>query len=305
VLDTAPSRKLLAERAVTQLITDLQTLAIVTDNCHSRIVDGAKIPMCDKVLSVSDPDAGYIHKGQREAVIGYKPQIARSRNGFITSIKLPRGNAADSAQLLDLVDDTTTRTGVNLRVVSVDDGYASTANMKALKQRNVEVVSINGAKGRKLTTDDDWNSPGHTEARGIRSAVESLMYTLKQGFNFDEVARRGLTAVLRGTIIPHLSPTRADIGLFVAILGTTISPYLFFWQTSEEVEEQEKDGTTDDPLEPGHLRHMRVDILAGMGSAVIVMFAIMVASGATLGAHGITTIKTAAQAARTRMANEM
>jgi NRAMP (natural resistance-associated macrophage protein)-like metal ion transporter len=103
--------------------------------------------------------------------------------------------------------------------------------------------------------------------------------------------------VLRATIVPTLSRTRPQIAALIAILGTTISPYLFFWQTSEEVEEQTKDGTTDDPLEPGHLRHMRVDILAGMGSAVIVMFAIMVAAGATLGAHGVTTITTAQQAA--------
>jgi Mn2+/Fe2+ NRAMP family transporter len=103
--------------------------------------------------------------------------------------------------------------------------------------------------------------------------------------------------VLRATIIPSLSWTRPQIAALIAILGTTISPYLFFWQTSEEVEESEKDGTSEDPLEPGHLRHMRVDILAGMGSAVIVMFAIMVASGATLGSHGITTITSAQQAA--------
>ena len=103
--------------------------------------------------------------------------------------------------------------------------------------------------------------------------------------------------VLRATIVPSLSWTRPQIAALIAILGTTISPYLFFWQASEEVEEQEKDGTSDDPLEPGHLRHMRVDILAGMGSAVIVMFAIMVASGATLGSNGITTITSAQQAA--------
>jgi IS5 family transposase len=193
-LDIAPSRKQLAQRAMSQLAADLQTLTTVTDNCHSRVLDGESVPMRDKVLSVSDPDAAYIAKGQREAVIGYKPQIARSRTGFITSLKVPRGNAPDSQQLLDLVDDTTTRTGVKLRVVSVDDGYASAANVEALTERNVDIVAINGAKGRKLTTDEQWDSDEHTHARNVRSAVESLMYTLKQGFNFDEVARRGLDA---------------------------------------------------------------------------------------------------------------
>lgn len=194
-LDMAPSRRLLAQRAVAQLQADLATLTAVTDNCQSRVLNGERVPMCDKVLSVSDPDAAYIAKGQREAVIGYKPQIARSRHGFVTSLKLPRGNAADSAQLLDLADDTTTRTGVKLRVVSVDDGYASAANVTALTKRNINVVAINGAKGKKLTSDEQWHSDEHAQARNLRSAVESLMYTIKQGFNFDEVARRGLDAV--------------------------------------------------------------------------------------------------------------
>ena len=102
--------------------------------------------------------------------------------------------------------------------------------------------------------------------------------------------------VLRSTFIPSLSWTPAELAALIAILGTTISPYLFFWQTSEEVEELTKSGETSD-VDPGHMRHMRADIFAGMGSAVLVMFAIMVASAATLGSAGITTVKTAAEAA--------
>jgi Mn2+/Fe2+ NRAMP family transporter len=102
--------------------------------------------------------------------------------------------------------------------------------------------------------------------------------------------------VLRSTFIPSLSWTPAELAALIAILGTTISPYLFFWQTSEEVEELTKSGETSD-VDPGHMRHMRADIFAGMGSAVSVMFAIMVASAATLGSAGITTVRTAAEAA--------
>jgi Mn2+ and Fe2+ transporters of the NRAMP family len=102
--------------------------------------------------------------------------------------------------------------------------------------------------------------------------------------------------VLRSTFIPSLSWTPAELAALIAILGTTISPYLFFWQTSEEVEELTKSGETSD-VDPGHMRHMRADIFAGMGSAVLVMFAIMVASAATLGSAGITTVRTAAEAA--------
>ena len=94
-----------------------------------------------------------------------------------------------------MVDEVIARTTVTPAVVSVDDGYASAQNKKALEDRNIDVISINGAKGRALTSDADWQSDVFGQARNKRSAVESLMYTLKQGFDFGEVARRGLPAV--------------------------------------------------------------------------------------------------------------
>src|SRR5439155_6910667 len=102
-------------------------------------------------------------------------------------------------------------------------------------------------------------------------------------------------SVLHRTLVPRVSWTRPEIAMLIAILGTTISPYLFFWQASEEVEERhlEKKHAVDRE----HLSLMRADVLAGMASAVLVMFAIMVASAATLGRHGVTTVQTAQQAA--------
>jgi NRAMP (natural resistance-associated macrophage protein)-like metal ion transporter len=102
-------------------------------------------------------------------------------------------------------------------------------------------------------------------------------------------------SVLRQTLVPRIAWTRPEIAMLIAILGTTISPYLFFWQASEEVEEKhlEKKHAVDRE----HLSLMRADVLAGMASAVLVMFAIMVASAATLGRKGVTTVQTAQQAA--------
>ena len=109
--------------------------------------------------------------------------------------RLPKGNAADSGQLVPMVDEVVRRTTVTPGTVSVDDGYASQANVDALRARNIKIISINGAKDRALTADADWNSEEFEGARNMRSAVESLMFTLKQGFDFGEVARRGLPAV--------------------------------------------------------------------------------------------------------------
>ena len=194
-LDLLPSRMAAATRVVTQMRGDVTALQTVIANCKARVIEYKKVPMADKTLSASDPDVGYIAKGQRDPVIGYKPQVARSGAGFITGILLPKGNASDSGQLVPMVEEVIRRTTVVPRIVNVDDGYASRANVDAVRNLKVAVVSISGSKGKALTASADWESDEYAHARDMRSAIESLMYTLKQGFNFGEVARRGLDAV--------------------------------------------------------------------------------------------------------------
>lgn len=107
---------------------------------------------------------------------------------------------------------------------------------------------------------------------------------------------------LRHTVVPSITFSKDQILLICAILGTTISPYLFFWQTSQEVEEQilkgevtvkqRQEGTTDRDL-----KSVRTDVWSGMFVSNLVMFFIIAACAATLYTHGITNIATADQAA--------
>jgi Mn2+/Fe2+ NRAMP family transporter len=97
-------------------------------------------------------------------------------------------------------------------------------------------------------------------------------------------------------LIPGFQPTLASVEALVAIFGTTISPYLFVWQAGEEVEER-KAGRIG-RVDASQIRVMRVDVVSGMSAGVLVMFAIMVSSAATLGAHGSKDVQTAAEAAR-------
>lgn len=194
-LDVEPSRRLMAERAVQWLRSDLGNLSRVIECCDARVMQGRKVPVADKVLSVSDSDAGFIAKGGREPVVGYKPQLGRSGAGFVVGLIVPRGNAADSGQLVPMFDEVVARTGVVPSVVSVDDGYASREGRGHLLNGGAQVVSISGAKGKKITSDCDWDSLDYVAARDGRSAVESLMFTIKHGFDFGRVARRGLDNV--------------------------------------------------------------------------------------------------------------
>jgi NRAMP (natural resistance-associated macrophage protein)-like metal ion transporter len=115
------------------------------------------------------------------------------------------------------------------------------------------------------------------------------------------LARPDWGAVLRATFIPRVEVSSAFLATFVGILGTTISPYLFFWQASQEVEDEraqgkatvkERQGATDDEL-----RSARTDVLTGMFFSNLVMYFIILTTAATLHAHGKTHIDTARQAA--------
>ncbi|MDQ1608425.1 MAG: hypothetical protein QOE16_1157 [Microbacteriaceae bacterium] len=112
--------------------------------------------------------------------------------------------------------------------------------------------------------------------------------------------------VLAGSLGTQFTLSPAYLGLVVAVLGTTISPYLFFWQSANRIEEMRAEGDDDDPRplkERPHqeakrkLRHARLDVFSGMFFSVLVMFAIMTATSATLGAHG-KSINSAADAAK-------
>ena len=100
------------------------------------------------------------------------------------------------------------------------------------------------------------------------------------------------------TFVPEIDGGKAALAALIAVFGTTVSPYLFFWQASEEVEEEIDHRDRGEPVTDEHVDAMRVDVIGGMVSAVFVAFAIVVAAAATLNANGITKIETAEQAAR-------
>jgi Mn2+/Fe2+ NRAMP family transporter len=107
--------------------------------------------------------------------------------------------------------------------------------------------------------------------------------------------------VIHAALIPSLKFEKEQILIVCAILGTTISPYLFFWQTSQEIEEEilagKKSVSARRGSSPGEMRAMRIDVWSGMLLSNLVMFFIIAACGAVLFPHGITNITSAAQAA--------
>jgi len=114
------------------------------------------------------------------------------------------------------------------------------------------------------------------------------------------VAKVDWRLALHMTLVPHVEWSRSFFSVLVAILGTTISPYLFFWQAAQEVEEEramgrnlaQRRGATRAELDA-----CRTDVITGMFASNAIMYFIIVTTAATLHAHGQTSISTAREAA--------
>lgn len=108
--------------------------------------------------------------------------------------------------------------------------------------------------------------------------------------------------ILKNAILPTINFNKNEIFMVCAILGTTISPYLFFWQTSQEVEEEILEGKTTiqerkNQTSLNEIKTMRTDVWSGMFFSNLVMFFIIVTCGHVLFKQGLTNIQTAAEAA--------
>jgi NRAMP (natural resistance-associated macrophage protein)-like metal ion transporter len=138
--------------------------------------------------------------------------------------------------------------------------------------------------------------------RKIASVLKYLAMVLLVYLIVPFFSKVNFTEVLKATFIPHIQWNKDYIGILVAILGTTISPYLFFWQATMEVEElQEKQTAHPKILLASHrmFREMKTDINFGMFFSNIVMFFIILTTGSVLaagGAHKIDTVQDAAEA---------
>ncbi len=115
------------------------------------------------------------------------------------------------------------------------------------------------------------------------------------------LARPDWAGVARATFLPHIEWTKSYIAVLVGILGTTISPYLFFWQAAQEVEEDRDHGKMTVAQRRGstnkELRIAKRDVITGMLLSNLVMYFLILTTAATLHAHGTKNIETAKQAA--------
>jgi NRAMP (natural resistance-associated macrophage protein)-like metal ion transporter len=136
--------------------------------------------------------------------------------------------------------------------------------------------------------------PYHRYVAGLKWLTLALLAYVSVAFivhvDWWEVALR--------IVHPQLPLTRDTLLMVVAVFGTTISPYLFFWQAAQEVEDNEAGAPHTGAEVRHHLRRIKWDTRIGMGFSNLIAFFIILATAATLHAAGVTDIQTSAQAAQ-------
>lgn len=190
-----PSQRVQCDWVLGQIAADCRDARVMICNIEDRVFENKRLKSWQRIPSLSDPTASFICKGDRVPIVGYRPQVVRSGNGFVAHLGTPEGNAADSAELVSSIDAAIRRTWCGPGEVSVDDGYASGLGREALIDLGIDIVSISGSKGKRLTPVEDWESPEYQQSRNDRSAVESLMFSLKYTVDFGRLRRRGIKAV--------------------------------------------------------------------------------------------------------------
>jgi len=190
-----PSLEKALKRYLSHMQESLEQVITIILYSEDRVVEGAKIPADEKVYSLIDPDAYMICKGQREAVIGYRPTLARTGSGLIGALYLETGNPADTDVFKAVVQTYIEMTGVVPEEICTDGGYASESNYLWSLERGVKLCSFTGSTGRKLMTPELYESAPVCELRNWRSASESTISVMKGSYGLDRMSRRGESAV--------------------------------------------------------------------------------------------------------------
>ena len=204
----SPSKAQQVTKLIEQAQEDVDFIERISAYSRKRVFRDQAAAANEKVLSLSDKDAAIIKKGGWDNVLGYRPQLAFSGNGLVTAHILPRGNAADSGQLPNILEANERNTGVVPKRISLDDGYTNGKVREAYlskHERRVEVFSFAGSKGRAVIKEESYESEAYREARSQRSAAESRIFTLKFNHGYEDVMRRGLDAVRHEQLTKALS----------------------------------------------------------------------------------------------------
>lgn len=159
----------------------LGILSRVIDQTQRRVIEGEKVPAGEKVVSFFECHTDIIAKGNRETTYGHKLFLVGGASGLILDCVMERGNPADSAKYLELLDRQNEIFGRYPRQASADGGFASKDNLEKAKERRVGDVSFSKRKGLAVL-DMVKSSWVYQKLRNFRAGIEANISVLKRAF---------------------------------------------------------------------------------------------------------------------------
>ncbi len=139
-LKLAPSEEAAMKKVLGLIGEDISEACKIIEACIERVIERKPPKSGGRRLSLGDKDAAYIAKGTHDPVIGYRVQVVSSGNGFITDVKVPKGNASDAQQLVPLIKASIERLGIVPIEFNVDSGYAcKESHAEAIKTGSAEI----------------------------------------------------------------------------------------------------------------------------------------------------------------------
>jgi IS5 family transposase len=188
-----PSAKWEARQVVEQMDHYVPLAQKVIDQTHRRVNLGQTVAANDKVVSIFEPHTDIIIKDRRDTVFGHKLCLSEGGSGLIIDVVVEQGNPADSVLAVRTVERAQKLTGMVFRKVAFDGGFASHANVKAIKQLGVEQVAF--SKGRGLTAEQMTGSArNYQKLRNFRAGIEATISWLKRCFGLRRCPWRGLSS---------------------------------------------------------------------------------------------------------------
>lgn len=153
----------------------------VISQAERRVLRGESVPSKEKLVSIFEPHTDIIVKDNRDTQYGHKLCLSSGASGMVTHLIVERGNPADSAMAVKMIDAHIAQYGTAPRQACFDGGFTSRANLEELKQRGVEDVAF-AKRGTIDVTEMVKSTWVYRRLRNFRAGVEGVISFLKRSF---------------------------------------------------------------------------------------------------------------------------
>ncbi len=183
--------QIIQARIVTEKLEHfVSALTRVMDQTRRRVIEGEKVPASEKIVSIFECHTDIIEKGNRETTYGHKLFVVGGASGLIVDCVMERGNPADSAMFLPLLDRQKELFTRPPRQVSGDGGFASRENLTEAKAKGITDVSFSKRKGLPVSemVKSNWV---YKKLRNFRAGIEANISVLKRAFGISRCTWTG------------------------------------------------------------------------------------------------------------------